>query len=67
MLATRQDYEDITRTVRKLPKKVQVRILEGEYAISKAGDRLCVNIPIFDLEKLYEQLDQLRRAVKRKR
>ena len=63
--ATPQDYRDIGDSVASLPKKIRVRILSGELPITDAGGQLCVNMPLVELEKLYEELTQRRRLRKK--
>ena len=63
--ATPQDYRDIGNSVASLPKKIRVRILSGELPITDAGGQLCVNMPLVELEKLYEELTQRRRLRKK--
>ena len=59
--ATPQDYRDIGDSVASLPKKIRVRILSGELPITDAGGQICVNMPLVELERLYEELTQRRK------
>jgi len=65
--ASQEDYNEITVAVGNLPKKVQEKIKDGSYKIATVSNHLCVNIPLFELEKLYTRINELSNAVKKQR
>ncbi len=43
------------------------KIASGEYPVKTKANHLCINIPIFELEKLYDKIQQLERALKKRK
>ena len=63
--ATQLDYDEITRAICNYPKEFKQKIASNEYPVVTENNTLCINFPIFELENLFNQINQLKSALKK--
>jgi hypothetical protein len=61
------NYREHAQSILKFPKHMVEKIEKQEYKITERANQICINVPIFELERLYDRINQLERAVKKRR